>query len=318
MKANTSIKRALRIIALIAFGLAFIALTASPAAAQGFSVSFGQREFIVSPGDRFTGTIPVTNITDEPVVLRIYLGDWLRIPGSTEGYVIDEERGNEVRSFVDWMIFSPERMTLETEETRDVNWEINVPEDRTLEGSYWGVIIIERIPEEEPDIEVAEGETVIGITTIWRYAIQIFSTIEGTEIREATFTSFSMEQAEGGFDAVAVLENRGNIYMKPDVWLEMTDIAGEVVYGQEHKERTVLPASAREFEFELRDLPIESGEYMIMIYADYGVPTLIAAQGRVNYTYTPPPEPVEEEPEEVEEPAEPEDEPVVEEPVESE
>ncbi len=304
MSVKALVNRVARIIALMALGLVYIAVEVSPAAAQSFSVAFGNKEFIVSPGDSFTGSISLMSMTDEQVSIRIYVGDWVRVPGQTSKYGWDVEGGNEPRSFLGWMTFTPERMTLEPEETRDINYEVNIPDDPTLEGSYWGVIFIEAIPSEEPEIpvEVEEG-IAIGIRTIFRYAIHVFATIEGTETREATFTSLNLEPAEGGFDAVAVFENTGNIYMKPIVWLEMTDIAGEVVYEQEHREITVLPESARAYVFELRNLPIESGEYVVMIYADYGAATLIAAQGRVNLAIEPP-APEEEEPVEAEEPAE--------------
>jgi hypothetical protein len=299
MTVMTLTDRGVRIVALIALCLAYIAMTGSPAAAQGFSVAFGRAEFIVSPGDRFIGTIPVLNITDEPVSLRVYLADRLRVPGQTSEYDFDEEGGHEPRSFLDWAIFSPERLTLDPDETQDINYEVNVPDDPTLEGSYWVVIFIESIPTTEPDI-IAEGEEGIsvGIRTIFRYAIQIYATIEGTETREANFTSLNLEPAEGWFNATAVLENTGNIHIRPDVWLELRDIAGELVYEEEHGEQTVLPESARDFVFEIRNLPIESGEYLVMILADYGVPTLIAAQGRLNLMIEPPaPEEVVVEPE---------------------
>jgi P pilus assembly chaperone PapD len=288
MSTKTSTKPGLRIIALMALGLAYIAVTASPAPAQGFSVTRGIEEFSICPAESHTGSISVTNTSEEPVSLRVFLGDWVRVPGQTSDYSFDEERGKEPRSFVDWMVFSPERMTLEPKETRDVTYEVNVPDDWSLEGSYWGVIFIEGIPSEEPQVATAEEEVEIGIKTVWRYAIQIYATIEGTETRDASFTALNMALAEGGFDAVAVFENRGNIYLKPKVWLEMRNTAGEVVYEQEHSVQTVLPESARDFAFQLRDLPIESGEYLVMIIADYGLPTLIAAQGRVNLTITPP------------------------------
>ena len=71
MTVKTLTSRGVRIVALIVLGLAYIVMTGSPAAAQGFSVASGRAEFLVSPGDTFTGTIPVLNITDEPVSLRV-------------------------------------------------------------------------------------------------------------------------------------------------------------------------------------------------------------------------------------------------------
>ncbi len=319
MTVKTSLNRALRIIALMALGLACITANESPAAAQGFSIASIREEFLVSPGGKLIGAIPVTNTSDEPVSVRIYVADWVRVSEQTSGYGFDEEGGNEPRSFLDWMTFGPERLTLEPGETREVTYEVNVPDDLELAGSYWGVIFIEGIPSEEPQlVPVGEGEMAIGITTLFRYAVQVIATIEDTEIREASFISLKMEPAEGGFNAIAVFENMGNIYIKPKVWLDLLDTAGEVVYKQEHSERTVLPESARDFVFELRDLQIESGEYMVMIYADYGVPTLIAAQGRVTLKIEPS-APEEKEAATVEEETgEPEEPPVVEEPEKSE
>jgi hypothetical protein len=85
------------------------------------------------------------------------------------------------------------------------------------------------------------------------------------------------------------MQNNSNIYLRPKVWIELRDSTGEVVYTLEHEEQTVLPETARDFVFELRDLPIESGEYLVMVIADYGVQTFIAAQGRVDLTINPPP-----------------------------
>jgi len=281
--------RALRIITLIAIVAVYAALIPGPVGAQGFSVTYGKLEFTVAPGDTFTGSIPVTNVSEEQITVRMYVGDWVPIPGQTSGYEFSDAGGTIERSMASWVEFSPERMTLEPGETKEVLYDVNTPDDTTLEGSYWAVIFLEKVTLEGPDI-LGSGEegVAIGITSIWRYAIKIYLTMEDTKAPDATFTTFNMESVENGFKATATLQNDGNIYLKPEVWLEMRNPAGEVIYTQEHREQTVLPESARDFVFELRDLPIESGEYLVMVIADYGVQGLIAAQGRVNLTITPP------------------------------
>jgi len=273
-------------------------LTSSASNSQGFSVSYGQCEYSGSPGESFTGVIPVVNTSDDAKSLRVYLGDWRRVEGKTSCYDFELERGLESRSSIEWTAFSPERMTLEPGERSIITYEINIPNNSELEGSYWCVIFIQGIEEEEPEMELdSEQEVAIGIRTVFRYAIQLYITIEGTEILEAAFTSMNMEPSDRGFKATAIVENRGNAIIKPEVWLELTDESGETVYNQDFGEQTVLPESARDFVFELRDLPIESGEYLVTVYADYGAPRLIAAQGRVNLTITPPEEAPPEEPE---------------------
>jgi sporulation-control protein spo0M len=292
---KTAVRISVKVMLVIALGLFYLTIPSSPSDAQGFAVAFQRPEFIVSPGEQVTGSIPVTNTSEIQLALVMYTGDLVPLKEDTSDYTYAEGEYAEEgvafnRSLKDWIIFSPERMTLEPGETREVTFEIDVPDDSELEGSYWAVIFIERIPEEEPEITAqGEGEIGIGIRTIFRYALNIFATIEGTETREATFTAFNMQGAENGFDAIATMQNNSNIYLRPKVWIELRDSTGEVVYTLEHEEQTVLPETARDFVFELRDLPIESGEYLVMVIADYGVQTFIAAQGRVDLTINPPP-----------------------------
>ena len=106
-------------------------------------------------------------------------------------------------------------------------------------------------------------------------------------------------EAPNGFDVTATIENFGNVFLRPEVWIDISDETGETVFTQQYDEKTLLPEREGNILFELRNLPIESGEYLVTVYADYGVQTLIAAQGRVNLNITPPEEP-DEQPEETE------------------
>jgi len=282
--------QALRIIALMVICLFFITSQAFPAMAQGFTVQFGNQEFNVQPGDRFAGLLPVTNTSEEPLSVRIFVGDWVRVPGQVD-YNATEGPGDEPRSLITWMTYSPDSMTLQPGETRDIFFDVNVPEDVTLSGSYWDLIYVEGIPTVDPDAPPPDPEQVgIGIRAVFRYVIRVMATIENTETRAAAFTSLNFEPIEGGFRAIAGFQNDSNIFIKPRVWLELRDPTGEVIYTEEHIAMTVLPESARNFTFELKDLPVESGDYLVMIIADYGALNYIAAQGRLSLAVKPPSE----------------------------
>ncbi len=258
------------------------AMTSGPVMAQGFSVSYDRVEYFVSGGTSFSGSIGVLNISDEPMDLRVYIGDWVRVPDKSDGYTFETEPGLEPRSFIEWMTFTPEVMTINPDEKRDVRYQVNIPPDESFNGSYWGVIYIENVAPELPEQDESDDTVMrVGITTVFRYAIQIYATIEGTEIRDVMFTEISMEQVEGGFDVITLVENLGNIYLKPRVWLELINPQGETVYEFEHPQFTLLPESTRNYIFQLRDLPVEPGPYLVRVLADYGVPTLIACQGRI-------------------------------------
>lgn len=275
----------IRISILTGLVLILTVLHVQNASAQSFSVAFGREESVLNPGDSFSDSIPVTNISDEPVEIRVYTGDWVRVSGQTSSYSFDITPGIEDRSLSEWLVFSPERMTLEPGETGDIRFEVNVPFDVDLAGSYWSVIFIENNPIEEPRDELPLTEAMqVGISVAFRYAIQIYTTIEGTEIINVTFRSLDITQTEQGINITAVLENLGNVYLRPKVWFELRDTAGEVVYRQDYIEQTVLPESARDYTFELGDLSVAPGRYLAMVIADYGNPRLIAAQQVVDFT----------------------------------
>jgi len=264
----------------VALALIFLFVAASPASTQGFSVAYGNLDFVVLPGDRIAATFSVTNLSEETKVLRVYSGDWVRVQGDTPDYAFDEEGGNEVRSLLKWMTFSPDQMDLAPGEMRDVYCEVNFPDDPTLEGSYWGVVFVEEIPPPEPGVEAPRDEGMhVGISTIFRYAVKIFATFQYAEVLDASFTDLLIQQVEGGFDVTAVFENKGNIYMRPQTWLEIRDSTGEVIYRQDYVRQTVLPESSRNYAFELRDLSLGPGTYLVMVISDYGAPKLVAAQG---------------------------------------
>jgi hypothetical protein len=279
MHNGTARKKFLITAVLTSIVLALSGFFAQTASAQNFSIAFGREESILNSGETFSDGIPVTNISDEPINVRIYAGDWIRVSGQTSGYSFELPSGREDRSLAEWLVFSPERMTIEPGETKDVRFAVNVPADSNLNGSYWAVIFIENVPIEVPEGELPDSEAMqVGVSIAFRYAIQIYTTIQGTEIKDVTFKSLDIAQAEQGLDVTAVIENLGNVYLRPEVWLELRDTAGEVVYRQDYINQTLLPESARDYTFEVRDLSVEPGRYLAMVIADYGAANLIAAQ----------------------------------------
>lgn len=282
---NNILKNAQPRCALALLAALILLAAALPAQAQRFSVAFGSQWFTIKPGDSFSGTVEVSNPSEEPAGVRVYLGDLVRVAGA-EDYSFDEEGGKERRTLLPWMTFSPDQMTLQPGEKRTILFEVQVPEDPSLSGSYWAVVFVEGMPTESEVVEEAKDPKVprIGIKTVFRYAVKVYATMEGTEERSAKFTTLKLEEAEGGFDAVATMENLGNICMKPRVWLELRGTTGETVFTQEHVEKTVLPESTLPFKFELRRVPVPPGEYLLMIIADYGAPKMVAAQARLALT----------------------------------
>jgi hypothetical protein len=279
MRLKTNIHSGMKILFPIALMLACMMMASPPAGAQGFSISYRDVEFMISPGETITASFQVTNQSGRHQVLRIYSGDWVRIPDDITTYEFSTASGEEPRSFTDWMTFSPDQMELEPDESRDVFFEIHFPDDTALEGSYWGVIFVEEVPVIEPEGDDAEDNAMhVGIRTIFRYAVKIYATVDGTEICEGSFTDLLINMVNGSFEIKAIFNNSGNIYYRPEVWLEIHNSAGALVYQQDHIQQTVLPESTREYVFEVTDADLTPGDYLVIVLADYGGPTIVAAQ----------------------------------------
>ncbi|MEP0813240.1 MAG: hypothetical protein HRF49_01065 [bacterium] len=270
----------------------FVVFLAGGALAQGFSVALGGQEFTASPGETVSGRISVSNGSEKPTGVKVYAGDLVRDAEKTQSYQFKDEGGYESRSLIPWLTFTPDQITLDPGGSAEVLYQIEIPADESLSGSYWGVIYVSSIPSEEPlfkeDEPAEEKKPKIGIRMVFRYAVKIYVTIKGTETRGGTFKALNVAPAKGGFDATALFENTGNVWMRPKCWLELRDATGAAVFTQEHSEQTVLPESALDFKFEVRGAPVPPGEYLLMVIADYGGEKLVAAQARVNISEPPP------------------------------
>jgi hypothetical protein len=258
--------------------LAAAALAAwSLVAGANFSVNVAPADLELAPGETYTGYVTATNSGEEEVRLRAYLGDWRTTPDGMEYFA----PGEFPRGAATWMKLSPSQLALPPGGSERIYYEIAVPEDATLAGSYWAMIFVEDASAQPLAPPEGEEQPQMAIRTLLRYGVQVFVTIPGTEIRGAVFTGTGLAPVEGGFDLSATIENRGNIHLRPTTWLELRSAAGDTVYSAEHMRLTVLPGCTREYKFELRHLTLPPGKYYALVIADYGAPTLVAAQAEL-------------------------------------
>lgn len=255
-----------------------IILSVPPLPVGAVSVEIGPVELDLYPGDEYFGSIRVWNNESEPIDIRIYPGDWLQ--------TVDGEQFLEVgevsNSMTEWMLVTPSQLTIPPGGSEDIYFEIKVPDDPTLTGSYWGIFFVEGMPKPSADNPPVTDAPTLGIKIILRHGIKVYVTIPGTEQKQAKFTTARTFVPEtGGLDFIATLENLGNTYLRPEVWLEIRDIGGITLYTESHRTITLLPEVERDYKFELRDLNIPPGRYIALIIADYGAQSLVAAQAEI-------------------------------------
>ena len=252
-------------------------LMATGRLAEAFSVEIAPAELSLKAGERYVSFVKVTNDSEEPAHLKVYLGDWNDVAKGSQYF----DPGELPRRLSRWMQVSPSRLTGPPGGSEKVYYEIAMPEDPNLAGSYWGMVFVEGMPRPSKVLpEESEGVSV-SLKIITRYAVKVYVTVPETEIRQAAFTGAKVLPVKGGFDMTATLENEGNIYLKPHVWLELRDQTGMTVYSEDHLLVTLLAESKSDYTFELRDLNLTPGRYTALIIADYDAPHLVATQAEI-------------------------------------
>jgi hypothetical protein len=257
-------------------------LLPAPCCAQGFMADISPQEFTAAPGEVITGELRVSSTSDKPVDLRVYLADSVRGPEILENYTYSDELGREPRSLAAWTKFTPEQLTLLPGASQLVTFEIQVPTDAALNGSYWSTLFVSNATTADKVLaKPPSGGVGMGINMMFRFATFLSVTIKGTEQKAMRFTKIDVQQDGSWFDVIAVLQNTGNTVSRPSSRLELRDQSGQAIYTSAPSPRYVLPDSSRLIRFEVRT-PIPAGEYLLMAIADYGAPKLIGAQGRMS------------------------------------
>jgi len=256
----------------------FLFLIFPPQRANAVSVEMGPFELALKPGEVYLGSVTVTNEKPEPVTIRLYLGDWAQTDDG-EQY---PETGTEPRSLSKWMQVYPTQMTLDPDESEEAYFQVIVPDDPGLSGSYWGIFFVEGEPQPDEDDNPKSEKATIGLNIVVRHGVKVYVTIPDTGEKKAEFVAAWTEQPpEGGLDFIATFENQGNTYLRPKVWLELRDLSGATAYSEEYRTLSILPGIRRDYKFELRELNIPPGRYIALIIADYGATNLIAAQAEI-------------------------------------
>lgn len=134
-------------------------------------------EFNVTPGSTYQGRIELQNASDQAQIVTLYQTNMSTL-FTGETFYTDSLENN--RSNKKWIKLSNLNVTIESEEKRNIEFEIIVPKSDSLFGTYWSVIMVEpRDP-----IHIQKDKSGYNIQSKVRYAIQIICNIGETGTTE--------------------------------------------------------------------------------------------------------------------------------------
>jgi hypothetical protein len=236
--------------------LLFISLSASASVEVIGSLKHIQN---ANPGEVIKGEIKIQNndLTDQEV--RVYQTDLLY--NFQEQTFYDEPGGNK-RSSAGWIQFSPKSVILKGKETRNIEYEITIPQNDSLIGTYWSVLMVEGVTPIDP---TQKGD--LSIRTVTRYAIQIVTEMVNKGKGSLKFIEPTLIKGEDNKLFLAVdLTNDGDHYISPEVSMELYDEAGTSVKVITAPKKGLYPTTSTRFKLDLEGLPPKK-TYTAMIVA---------------------------------------------------
>jgi len=230
-------------------------------------------EFSVTPGNVYKGKIDLKNASEIAQVVNIYQAD-MSTAHTGETFYSDTIKND--RSNLKWIKLSNLNVTLESDAQGSIDFEIHVPDNNNMSGTYWSVIMIEpRDP-----IHIQQDENGYSIQSKVRYAIQIVCNIGETGTTDLQFLNITQEYFQDKNYLEVDVENTGQTLVKPTLSLELFDSAGNSLPMIMAEKQRIFPGSSKRYIIEIEG--IESGVYQGILIADCNTDDLFGVNITLN------------------------------------
>jgi len=239
--------------------LLLILIFSAPAYAGIVVVNGLSHQHTQQSGEQVSGQIVIRNTGATLENVKIYLRDY---SFNQQGNSFFPEGGSSDRSNANWVELKATYLSLQPKEEHILNYRITAPQQDSLNGTYWSVVMIEGVG--APDsAKLAKG---VQINTQVRYAVQLISHIGQTGSRELQFLDYQLTQKEGQQYLQITLDNPGQRMLQPLIKLEAYDTSGNLAGTFSSRKRKLYPGTSLRFELALAALTPR--EYQGLVIAD--------------------------------------------------
>jgi hypothetical protein len=232
-------------------------------------------EHTASPGDSYTGTIQVRNLTSDPQPVRIYQTDYTFFADGTSHF---DPVGSVPRSNAKWITPATSSIIVPPLGEMIVGYTVRVPLGDSLAGTYWSMIMLEgAVNAGGPK---AKGQLAIG--SIMRYAVQLATHIGGSGSRKILLSRQSVSAADDGSHSLELeVTNVGERGYRPLLWIELYDDKGKLQTKSQQQRGLLYPGTSVKQRFDLGKTG--DGNFKAVVFADTGDDAVFAAQYRLHF-----------------------------------
>ena len=205
---------------------------------RAFTLSPPIFELRANPGDRLSEVVSVFNSGDDDIALAATLEN-LKPMGEKGQVQVIGDSGEGLPSLKDWIKIKNGSVGLKKGETKNLDFSIDVP-GNAEPGSHFATILFGT---------TGTNPSGSGSQVSQKIGTLVLLTVAGTANEKAkvvTFTpqkKFFWRNQEINFNLV--INNSGNIYLRPRGFLTITDIFGRKVAQTEIDGKNILPGASR-------------------------------------------------------------------------
>lgn len=251
---------------------------AAPLSAQIAVLSSTVEEHVAAPGDRYQGTIVVSNASDKQQTARIYQTDYRFAADGTSNF---DEPGTTPRSNASWITPQTSRVVVQPHSQATIPYSVVVPRSDSLRGTYWSTIMVEGVAQDNP-AAAASNRPSMQLGAVMRYAIQIATHIGSTGTHTIKFMNAAATRAaDGGAQLDLDAQNTGERGYRPVLWIEVYDATGALKAKAKQSRGLLYPGTSLHQHFDLGKL--DAGTYRAVVFADTGEESVIASQYTVKF-----------------------------------
>lgn len=207
----------------------------------------------LKPGEKKQVILAVTNDKDVPETVDFKLADYSSNSDGQHTYDEYPRDPNETipsRSSARWIHLSQNRITLNPREQRKVYYEIEVPNDPNLKGSYWNIILVEPVDVESIKQPENNGFT-LKVKT--RYAHHTVVNVGEGSPKIKVIKSEIKEEGDNRYLCMHVL-NEGDKFYDPTLTLKLYGKDGKLVKTLEGHSERLYPGNSKCFHLNLQGI----------------------------------------------------------------
>jgi hypothetical protein len=212
----------------------------------------------------YEGKIELYNSDDKSATAKVYINDYLF---NSKGERFYNPAGTDKRSNANWIKLVNDRVTVGPKSYQAIKYTVAVPNDVTLKGTYWSIIMVEEISNESAENPSLDQKELvkISIKQVLRYGVQVANNINKKDSSiNLVFKEIKINREDKTLDVN--LENNGNLMVTPFMSLDVYDETGNFVKKVEANPFRIYPTCSVKYSLDIAEL--KAGTYNTIIVAD--------------------------------------------------